>query len=264
MGKAEIAWRAALAGWQIPQYILAQAPESPWGFPGGRFAPPAVTVDSLARRIAMMSLADGGTVIDVGCGAGAASLALLPAVGSIVGVDERDSMLDEFAVNCRQRNVASGVALGRWPDVADGVGPADVVVCHHVLYNVMDIVPFVRALTAHAKNRVVVEVTARHPTAFLRPFWRRFWDLDRPDGPSAHDLLAVLLEAEPALMYDIEPRPFERWGTPQDEVALVRRRLCLAASRDDEIADALAEFGRPPDALAVFAWPDFRRSPPQR
>ncbi len=31
-------WAEALAGWAIPEPILAAAPESPWGFPSDLFA----------------------------------------------------------------------------------------------------------------------------------------------------------------------------------------------------------------------------------
>src|SRR4029453_4013537 len=63
---------------------------------------------------------------------------------------------------------AEGVQ-GRWPEVAGRVPVADVVVCHHVLYNVADLAPFADALTTHARPRVVGELTDRNPLGGLGP-----------------------------------------------------------------------------------------------
>jgi len=64
------------------------------------------------------------------------------------------------------------------------------VTCHHVLYNVAELGPFVTALTSHARRLVVVELTARHPLTALNPLWERFHGLVRPNVPTACDALA--------------------------------------------------------------------------
>jgi hypothetical protein len=125
---------------------------------------------------------------------------------------------------------------------------ADVVVCHHVFYNVAPLDAFAAALTDHARRRVVVELTATHPLRTLNPLWKRLHDLDRPDGPTADDAAAVLREI------GIDPH-VERWRrgprppypSLADLVAITRRRLCLPPERDDEVAAALIEFGVDPD-----------------
>ena len=129
-------WAELLDGWIIPDEILFQAPEDPWAMTPAAMAPPLVPDDTPSRRLAMESLPAGGSVLDVGCGAGAASLALVPPAGSIVGVDASTTMLDAFAAGCRARGVAYQAVLGEWPVAASLVGVAHVVVCHHVAYNV--------------------------------------------------------------------------------------------------------------------------------
>src|SRR5438105_9452665 len=99
MGAAADRWREALASWAIPEDILARAPESPWTFPVELFASRARAAPATltpSNRRALEALPEGGTVIDVGCGAGAASLALVPKAGRLIGVDPSASMLEAF------------------------------------------------------------------------------------------------------------------------------------------------------------------------
>ena len=75
--------------------------------------------------------------------------------------------------------------------VLDELRAADVVLCHHVLHNVVDLPPFLRALTAAARRGVVVEMLAEHPLAWLDPLWLRFHDLRRPPPATVDDAVAV-------------------------------------------------------------------------
>jgi SAM-dependent methyltransferase len=247
-GGALARWREQLDGWAIPEEILAAAPESPWGFPVKLFrsrarragsGPPTRSTTEAARH-----LPDGGSVLDVGAGAGAASLPLAGIAGRLVAVDESAEMVAAFLAAARAARVAAEGVEGRWPEVAGRLGPADVVVCHHVLYNVPDLAPFAAALTARARRRVVCELTGRHPLADLGPLWRRFWDLERPDGPGAGDAVAALRELGLAVDRTDWESP-DRFGFDDfDElVAFTRRRLCLPPARDGEVAEALLEEG---------------------
>jgi SAM-dependent methyltransferase len=263
-------WRDQLDGWAIPEEILAAAPESPWGFPVGLFRSrarragtrPATPSNLAAARY----LPAGGVVLDVGAGGGAASLPLAGSAGRLVAVDESAGMIASFLAAAAAAGVPAEGVQGRWPAVAGRVGAADVVVCHHVLYNVADLAPFVDALTGHARRRVVVELTERHPLVGLGPLWRRFHGLERPSGPSADDAAAALA----ALGLEVARRdwePEDRLGFDDlDElVAFTRRRLCLPAARDPEVARALLEAGTrqvdgvwvsgQPRRLTTLSWP---------
>jgi SAM-dependent methyltransferase len=254
-------WREQLDGWAIPAEILAATPESPWGFPVGLFRSRAQRAGSRpvtpSNREAARHLPEGGTVLDVGAGAGAASLPLAASAGRLVAVDESAAMVASFLAATGQRGVPAEAVEGRWPEVAARVGPADVVVCHHVLYNVADLAPFARALTDHARRRVVAELTDRHPLAGLGPLWRRFHGLDRPTGPGADDAAAALA----ALGLVVERQDWEsrdRFGFDDfgELVAFTRRRLCLPATRDPEVAEALlAEGTRQVDGIWVSGQP---------
>ena len=233
-------WADLLGAWAIPDDILRQAPESPWGFPTGLFADVALAAfdesPSPSRLRAVEALSGGGTVLDVGAGAGAASLALVPPANLVVAVDDSGDMLDAFDAIAGGRSVPHVTVVGRWPDVAGHIDTADLVVCHHVVYNVADLVPFIEALHSHAHRRVVVELTEAHPQAELNPLWRELHGIERPQGPGADDVVALLwamglaVEAE----HFVRPALWARSDRAQ-QVAFARRRLCLGPERDAEI-----------------------------
>jgi SAM-dependent methyltransferase len=253
-------WAAALAEWAIPDEILRRAPESPWGFPPELFRASdrvaLAVADDPSRRRARESLGSGGTVLDVGCGGGAAGLALVPPAGRVVGVDPSPAMLASFAGAAQALGVDHSEVEGSWPAVAERVAPADIVVCHHVVYNVAAIEPFVAALGSHARRRVVVELPDRHPSSALRPLWTRFWGLDRPDEPSADLFAQVVGEAGFRPRVERQDRRVAKVGGDAAYVAFVRRRLCLDATRDGEVAAALAAMDGDPSVTTVTVWWD--------
>jgi SAM-dependent methyltransferase len=248
---AEDRWREELAGWEIPPEILAQAPESPWGFPPELFAAPPDPVDTPSRDRALEKLPPGGSVIDVGCGGGAGGLALVPPAALVVGVDESARMLETFAAATADRGCEHRTVEGLWPDVAAAAGAADVVVCHHVLYNVADLAPFVRALDASARQRVVVEITATHPMTASGPLWKHFHGIDRPAGPSAE----LAFEVIRGLGIDAE---LAHWSRPSRIVSrevyvkMNRQRLCLPVGAEPEVDRVMGPMDRPREVVTIW------------
>lgn len=234
-------WADELAAWAIPDDILKGAPESPWGFPievFSRAATRALADTDLtpSRLRAAERLRDGDSVLDVGAGGGAASLPLAPPAGLLVAVDESSSMLAHFADSATRIGVAHVEVVGRWPEIAPQVDVANVVVCHHVVYNVGDLAGLLVALDGHARRRVVVELTARHPQSDLNGLWRAIHGIDRPRTPVATEAADVAV----ALGYDVHVERFERpsmWDeAPRSErIAFARRRLCVGPEHDDAI-----------------------------
>ncbi|HMA36715.1 MAG TPA: methyltransferase domain-containing protein [Chloroflexia bacterium] len=240
-------WEQALAAWAIPPAILAAAPESPWTFPPALFAARADAArgqQTPSSEVARAALPAGGVVLDVGCGAGAASLPLAAQAGTLIGVDPSADLLAAFAERAAATGRTAQTVQGTWPASAGQTPRADVVVCHHVVYNVPDLPAFVQALTAHARGRVVLELTARHPLSDLNALWLQFHGLVRPGEPTADTVVAVLREMgmAPERRDWTTPAsgPAGGFAQPADLVAWTRRRLCLPASRDPEIATALA------------------------
>jgi SAM-dependent methyltransferase len=245
-------WRSDLAAWAIPDHITAAVTDSPWVLPRMVFARRA---DRLAAapsgpsfERAWAALDPPGSLLDVGAGAGAASLPLLPRCTALAAVDTEPDMLDLLA----DRAAASGVQLrlitGLWPEAAAEAGIADVVTCHHVTYNVPDIEPFLNALTAAARRIVVVEMAAAHPLVTLNSLWLRFHGLVRPDGPTADDLLAILAAMDISAGSQHWARPGGRdYASFAELTEVTRRRLCLPPERSPEVSEALVELGVEPD-----------------
>jgi SAM-dependent methyltransferase len=241
-------WRADLAAWAIPGHISAAVTDSPWVLPRQVFArradrmmqAPAGPSYERARE----ALEPAGTVLDIGSGAGAACLPLAAHATTVTAVDTDQGMLTLLA----ERAAAAGLDLrtihGGWPEVADQAGPADVVTCHHVVYNVPEIWDFLMALTNHARRRVVVELTTVHPLTSLNPLWLRFHGLRRPDGPTAADLLTILAGAGLRAGHTEWSRPAEAdYADFAELVDVTRRRLCLPADRTSDVEAALLDQG---------------------
>jgi SAM-dependent methyltransferase len=263
VARAAQQWAEDLAAWEIPKAILDAAPESPWGFPPALFAREAAEraaspgTAGPSRDRAAEALAGEGSVLDVGSGGGAASLALVPLADLLVAVDQSEELLRSFSEAADRRGVVHHEVQGTWPDVAAEVDAADVVVCHHVLYNVADLVPFVMALTDHARRRVVVELTVQHPQVALNHLWQALHGLERPNGPTAQDARAVLVEAGLNIHAEEWERPSLWAGVERAErVAFARRRLCVGPERDAEIDALLGPDHEGPLRRAVTLWWD--------
>ena len=251
------AWRAELAAWAIPDEITASVAESPWVMPRQVFARRADRVNAApsgpSYDRAWAALDPPGSVLDVGAGAGAASLPLLGRATALTAVDSDAGMLALLAERAATRGVTASCVHGSWPQVAAQVPAADVVTCHHVLYNVPELAPFVAALTAHARRLVVAEMTASHPLVTLNELWLKFHGLARPEGPTSGDLLRILdaMGLQPG---------HQRWRRPggadyasfEELTDVTRRRLCLPPGRAGEVADALVEAGADPRSPADF------------
>jgi SAM-dependent methyltransferase len=248
-------WRDDLAAWAIPEHITAAVSESPWVLPR----------DVFARRADRLSQAPGGasydreraaldppgSVLDVGAGAGAACLPLASRTTALTAVDTDDGMLARLAGRAREAGLEPGLLRGRWPDAADQAGAADLVACHHVLYNVPDLGPFLEALTRHARREVVVELTAAHPLISLNPLWLLFHGVERPEGPTADSVLAILDAMGLRAGHTKWNRPAQAdYATGSELVETTRRRLCLPPERASDVEAALREAGHlglPPD-----------------
>ena len=265
-GEAAEAWRVTLQAWAIPQEIMDQAPADPWALPVELFEPRAAQTLTPSHQRALEALPEGGDVLDVGAGRCAMSLPLRPPARRIIAVDASPAMLDG--------SLADVTIPGRWPDVAEQAGRADVIVCGHVVYNVAELAPFVRALDAAARRRVVIELTSAHPRSreHERDLWRHFWGLERPVGPTWEDATAVLRDCGIEAHHQLWEAPSRiGYASFDDLVSAMRRTLCLGSARDAELRELMRQYaverdgrwvaGAAPRAFATLWWDTSGLSP---
>lgn len=262
-------WRELLAQWAIPPQNSAGACDKPERYPAEMFAcraDLARDVRTPANQAALAALPPRGSILDVGCGAGAASLPLADRAGTIIGVDPSPEMLDAFVQRLRPAGVRVEAIQDTWEAAASRAPLTDVVVCHNLAYLVPDLQQLVRTLSAHARARVVLELTERHPLTWLNELWRQFHGTDRPSRPTADDAASVLAEegidAQRATWASSAYGQMTYFRSHEDLVAWVRRRLYLPRERDADIAAALAgriahadgRFGFPPRNFVGLWW----------
>ncbi|HET6873986.1 MAG TPA: class I SAM-dependent methyltransferase [Acidimicrobiales bacterium] len=259
-GEANRAWGEMLAGWAIPRELVDSAPAPPYFFDPQVFTDAAREAvdrpeDTPSDEVAREALPPGGAVLDVGCGAGAASLRLRP--DRLVGVDPSPPLLEALRRAALRLGVAATALEGMWPEAAPSAPVVDVVVCHHVFYNVADLAPFAAALDAHARTRVVVELTAEHPMAWMAPYWEALHGLAQPDRPTADDAVAVLAELGIGASRRRWRRAFQMIGEEGERrLERIARRLCLPSDRHAELREVLAAHPPPVEREVVTLWWD--------
>ena len=249
MGDAARRWRELQSGRGIPAEILARAQADPWRFPAADFSAPAEAPDTPSRRAALALLGAGGSVLDIGCGGGAAAFALVPPAHLVTGVDQQRDMVDRLRGHRRGprrrapdragplartgRGRRAGRRGGLPPRAAQRGGAA----------------ALPAGTGAAARRGVVVEMLAEHPMAWLDPLWVRFHGLHRPPSATVDDAVAVLRELGVAPVVT----RWERTSRPRQDPDWVTRRLCLPADRTPEVAAALRGLVRPRTA-ATLTW----------
>jgi SAM-dependent methyltransferase len=195
-------WARELRAWRIPDEILSAAPRDPYAFPGSTIRTASVDpLDSPTGRAVLERLNPGDRLLDIGCGAGRIS-GPFTALQEVVGIEPRPNL----AAISRESGI--DVIEGKWPQVAGAAGTAPVVLSTHVMYDVQDPQPFLRAMVAAAQRRIVIEVTERHPWHDVGRLYRIVHGIDRPEGPTG-ELLGQVVEAATGMTPQVV-----RWTRP--------------------------------------------------
>lgn len=176
------------------------------------------------------------TLLDVGAGAGRYAIPLAPLVREVIAVEPSAAMLEGLRERARERGVENiRVVERRWEDARDL--RADVVLCAHVLYPIADVVPFIRALAAAARERCVLALRAQSPETLLRDAW-----IAVHGEPPRHD--PAFIEAF-NLLWQLGFRPDVRIVPSELRLSFADREAALGWARDmlwlaeDPATDAL-------------------------
>lgn len=244
------AWKDELSKWAIPESIIDTSKQSPWKLSPEKFAPTqsrktSLTVKRISEFINQNSENGAQTLLDVGCGAGGLSICFAKELEQVTGIDASEEMLAAFRDNWKKENLESSklrTLVGIWPTVAPQAGQADLVICANVLFNVPEPCEFITALDRAANGAVFIEVHERHPHHVANPVWKHFWGLDRPDSPTAEDLVAIIEslgispQSERFYRDAIGPREVD------DELVLsMAQRACIDPSDFNRLKEFLKE-----------------------
>ncbi len=237
-----------MEAWAIPDRLLEQADESPYGWPAELWR--RRTLESRQRRettpttsLVAQMLGEGGTLIDVGAGTGRSCLPYARAGHRVVAVEKNAGMAAGLGKEAASEGLEVEVVVGPWPEVADRTTPADVALSSHVVYDVPGIAPFVRALHEHGRFGVVLEMTDVHPWTKMNHLYRAIHDLGRPEGPSVDDLVEVIV-AELDLEVGVVrwERAPDLWFVSWQEILdYYGKRVVVPKARREELRPLLEE-----------------------
>lgn len=240
---------------------------------GGRYVAsmfvgdPRRTGDPVLNRL-LRAVSPATTVLDVGGGAGRYALPLALACKGVIVVEPDPGMvraLREQMAAHRIENIT--IVEATWQDAH--VQPADVVLCAHVIYDVVAIEEFVRWLTAHAREQVLLVANMPWRMQVLSAFWPLVHGEERITLPSVPELLPLLwqLDVFPNLEM-LTLHPPEPFRDRDQALAVLRRMIYVVPSSEQEarlqsalgvLAEAVpggvALRGAAPVREALVSWP---------
>ncbi|MEO6398870.1 MAG: class I SAM-dependent methyltransferase, partial [Tepidiformaceae bacterium] len=131
-------------------------------------------------------------VVDVGGGAGRVSLPLALSCAGVVNVEPSAGMRTEFDASAAEAGITNARCIDAdWPGGAQGI-EGDLVLVANVTYFVRDIVPFVSALSAAARKRVIISVWSVPPPNDAASLFEMVHGERQAPVPNHRDLLPVL------------------------------------------------------------------------
>ena len=213
------------------RHAAAGPRESYWDRRANGFAFAVRTSDPTLPRALEARIAGHKTLIDVGAGAGRHSAPLADRLDWVTAVEPSQGMREMIPARSNMTVVAAS-----WEDAE--VAPADLVLCSHVLYGVLDPVPFIEKMEAAARERVFV---------LMR---------DRPHRRPP-DLVTELLHGRPAprQVYFNDLYNLLRWMGRDPEVEVeTRRSISRYQDLEGALEDCRIDAGPQWDESVARAW----------
>lgn len=144
------------------------------------------------------------TVLDVGAGAGRLAVPLAERCKHVTAVEPSEAMQSNLKNQVDAWGLKNlSVITATWEE-AD-VEKADLVVCAHVVYTVIEIESFLRKLTTSSRRDVIVVVFDEPAMANYFPLWKLVYGEDRISLPTLPELKSVLQEMQ--IEFDVEQLP---------------------------------------------------------
>lgn len=202
-------------------------------------------------------------VLDVGAGTGRHSIPLARHARRVVAIDPSPGMLRFLRDDAESAGLDNvDVVEGAWPDVADRVSEADVIISAHVLYPIENVMPFLRALDSRARRLCFLQLMVWQHWFDQFGLWEAVHGSQRLPQPTYIDALNVLHQlgcyASVEIAWAQTPRLFDSLDD-----AVERLAESVAVGDDQEqrarLREALANQLEPTDdgrlAHPVRQWP---------
>jgi SAM-dependent methyltransferase len=153
---------------------------------------PRRTDDAVLNRL-LRAVSPTTTVLDVGGGAGRYALPLALACKEVTVIEPDPGMVRALREQIAQHRIANITVIEeKWQTAR--VKPADIVLGAHVIYDVVEIREFVRWLTVHARELVLLLANMPWRMQVLSAFWPPVHGEPRVTLPSVPELLPLLWE----------------------------------------------------------------------
>ena len=190
--------------------------------------------DSLMRFL-LPHLRPDDTLLDIGAGTGRYARYLASQVRQVIALEPSAAMRAQLGTALAAAPLPIEVLSGAWPETP--VRPVTVAFASHVLYGVREAGPFVQAMDAIAERACFLALAVQHPSAFISPFWERFYGEPRLPLPGALECLNLLHQLGIPAQMALVPRPGRVSFTSRDEaLADLRWRLRMAPTPENDAA----------------------------
>ena len=149
--------------------------------------------DPLLRRLQSV-ITSQTSVLDIGAGTGRFALALAPAAQQVIAVEPNGAMLGYLLHDASEQGLSNITTIqANWQDTPKNLS-ADVVICSHVLYPIVDIEPFLAKLYQATQRACYIYMRATSIDALTAHLWRHFHGDERCLPPGYIHALDVLYE----------------------------------------------------------------------
>ena len=216
-------------------------PDDHWQNSAHHFrADPRRSDDPLVNRL-LQEVNPQDVLLDVGAGAGRLALPLALRCRKVIAVEPSPSMaslLLQVAAESSIRNIY--LVQGKWDEAE--VDLADMVLCAHVVYTVVDIVPFLRKLEAHGEKGVLIILFREPPQSQIYPLWKQVHGEDRLPLPGLPQLRDVLREMRIDAHVEMLPAQSRTgFDSPEEALEELSGRLFIgkAASPKKDVLERL-------------------------
>jgi SAM-dependent methyltransferase len=148
------------------------------------------------------------SILDVGAGTGRFTLALAPFARQVLALEPNAAMLGYLREEIKERGVRNvTLTQTRWED-ASADARADIVICSHVLYPLLNIVPFLQKLDLASEQACYLYLRATHIDTLTAPLWKHFHGTERQLPPGYIHALDVLYELGIYAQVEVVKAPF--------------------------------------------------------